>query len=107
MKKRDVIDCMLKNIESVLVKVVVISGVFLQLSLDVLSMSDYRTHKVYEVLIAIVGFYIYMYANFSGINDVSIRLGRADGHCGRGRILTGRTFLRASPKFAKCTLAGT
>src|ERR1700761_2434218 len=53
------------------VKVVVISGVFLQLSPDAFIV-DYRTHKIYEVLIAIVGFYIYMYANFSGLNDVSI-----------------------------------
>ena len=68
--REDMIKCLLRIIKGA-VKVVVISGVFLQLSPDAFIV-DYRTHKIYEVFIAIIGFYIYMYANFSGLNDVSI-----------------------------------
>jgi D-alanyl-lipoteichoic acid acyltransferase DltB (MBOAT superfamily) len=63
-------NCLLRILKGA-AKVVVISGVFLQLSPDAF-IFDYRTHKIYELLIAIIGFYIYMYANFSGLNDVSI-----------------------------------
>jgi D-alanyl-lipoteichoic acid acyltransferase DltB (MBOAT superfamily) len=69
-EKENVINCLLRILKGA-AKVVVISGVFLQLSPDAFII-DYRTHKLYEVFIAIIGFYIYMYANFSGINDVSI-----------------------------------
>ncbi|MGB8324048.1 MAG: MBOAT family O-acyltransferase, partial [Candidatus Acidiferrum sp.] len=68
--KEDVTNCLLRILKGS-AKVVVISGVFLQLSPDAFII-DYRTHKIYEVIIAIIGFYIYMYANFSGLNDVSI-----------------------------------
>lgn len=64
------INCVLRIVKGA-VKVIVISGVFLQLSPDAFLL-DYRSHKLYEVLIAIVGFYAYLYANFSGLNDVSI-----------------------------------
>ncbi len=53
------------------VKVVVVAGIFLQLSPENYLL-DYRVHKAYEVVIAALAFYIYMYANFSGLNDVSI-----------------------------------
>lgn len=69
-KKESVTNCLLRILKGA-AKVVVISGVFLQLSPDAFVI-DYRTHKIYEVFIAIIGFYIYMYANFSGLNDVSI-----------------------------------
>ena len=69
-KKETSIKCLLRILKGA-AKVVVISGVFLQISPDAFII-DYRTHKIYEVLIAIIGFYIYMYANFSGLNDVSI-----------------------------------
>ena len=69
-KKENVVDCLLRILKGA-AKVVVISGVFLQLSPDAFII-DYRTHKIYEIFIAIIGFYIYMYANFSGLNDVSI-----------------------------------
>ena len=64
------INCLLRILKGA-AKVVVISGVFLQISPDAFII-DYRTHRIYEILIAIIGFYIYMYANFSGLNDVSI-----------------------------------
>ena len=63
-------NCCLRIVKGA-VKVIVISGVFLQLSPDAFLL-DYRTHRLYEVVIAIVAFYVYMYANFSGLNDVSI-----------------------------------
>ena len=69
-KKENIVNCLLRILKGA-AKIVVISGVFLQLSPDAFIL-DYRTHKIYEVLIAIIGFYIYMYANFSGLNDVSI-----------------------------------
>jgi len=68
--KEKATDCLLRILKGA-AKIVVISGVFLQLSPDALIV-DYRIHKLYEVFIAIVGFYIYMYVNFSGLNDVSI-----------------------------------
>jgi D-alanyl-lipoteichoic acid acyltransferase DltB (MBOAT superfamily) len=69
-KKESTANCLLRVLKGA-AKVVVISGVFLQLSPDAFIV-DYRTHKIYEVFIAIIGFYVYMYANFSGLNDVSI-----------------------------------
>jgi D-alanyl-lipoteichoic acid acyltransferase DltB (MBOAT superfamily) len=69
-KKENTISCLLRILKGA-AKVVVISGVFLQISPDAFII-DYRTHKIYEIFIAIIGFYIYMYANFSGLNDVSI-----------------------------------
>lgn len=69
-KKETSINCLLRILKGS-VKIVVISGVFLQISPDAFII-DYRTHKAYEILIAVIGFYIYMYANFSGLNDVSI-----------------------------------
>jgi D-alanyl-lipoteichoic acid acyltransferase DltB (MBOAT superfamily) len=69
-KPENPLNCLLRILKGA-VKVVVISGVFLQLSPDAL-LIDHRTHKIYEVFISIVGFYVYMYANFSGLNDVSI-----------------------------------
>jgi D-alanyl-lipoteichoic acid acyltransferase DltB (MBOAT superfamily) len=64
------VNCVLRIIKGA-VKIIVISGVFLQLSPDAFLL-DYRTHRFYEVFIAMVCFYVYMYANFSGLNDVSI-----------------------------------
>jgi D-alanyl-lipoteichoic acid acyltransferase DltB (MBOAT superfamily) len=69
-KKEETVNCLLRILKGA-AKVVVISGVFLQISPDAFIV-DYRTHKLYEVFIAIIGFYIYMYTNFSGLNDVSI-----------------------------------
>jgi D-alanyl-lipoteichoic acid acyltransferase DltB (MBOAT superfamily) len=63
-------NCFLRIIKG-LVKVVVIAGVFSQLSPDSYLL-DYRAHKLYEIVIAALGFYAYMYANFSGLNDISI-----------------------------------
>jgi D-alanyl-lipoteichoic acid acyltransferase DltB (MBOAT superfamily) len=57
-KKEDTINCLLRILKGV-VKIVVISGVFLQISPDAFLL-DYRTHKAYEVLVAVIGFYIYV-----------------------------------------------
>ena len=75
---------------------------FLQLSPDAFII-DYRTHKIYEVVIAIIGFYIYMYANFSGINDVSIGAAGLMGIAVKENF-NRPYFLKALPK---CTRAGT
>ena len=55
-KKENLINCLLR-ISKGAAKVVVISGVFLPISPDAF-IFDYRTHKIYEVFIAIIGFYI-------------------------------------------------
>ncbi|MBU3891031.1 hypothetical protein FM996_20690 [Methylosinus sporium] len=54
-----------------LVKFVVIAGVFQQMSADNY-LSDYRAHQPLELVLAAFGFYVFLYANFSGANDVSI-----------------------------------
>jgi len=54
-----------------LVKFVVVASIFQQFSPDNF-LSDYREHKTIELLVAALGFYAYLYANFSGVNDVSI-----------------------------------
>lgn len=54
-----------------LVKFVVIASIFQQLTPDS-SLLDYREHRRFELIIAILGFYLYLYANFSGFNDLSI-----------------------------------
>ncbi len=64
------VNCLLRILKGA-VKVVVIQGIFLQLSPENYLM-DYRLHSFYEVVIAALGFYVYLYANFSGLNDVSI-----------------------------------
>jgi D-alanyl-lipoteichoic acid acyltransferase DltB (MBOAT superfamily) len=69
-KKAQTSECLLRILKGA-AKVVVVSGVFLQLSPDAFLL-DYRSHSFYEIFIAVIGFYIYMYANFSGLNDVSI-----------------------------------
>lgn len=68
--KKDIINCLLRMLKGAL-KIVVIAGIFLQLSPDGY-LWDYRAHKFYEIVIAALGFYVYIYANFSGLNDISI-----------------------------------
>ena len=65
-----VTNCFLRIIKGT-VKVVVVAGIFLQISPENYLL-DYRIHKFYETLIAALAFYVYMYANFSGLNDISI-----------------------------------
>jgi D-alanyl-lipoteichoic acid acyltransferase DltB (MBOAT superfamily) len=65
-----ILNCLLRILKGV-VKIIVISGIFLQLSPDGY-LRDYRVHGFYELIIPALGFYVYMYANFSGLNDVSI-----------------------------------
>ena len=64
------INCLLRIIKGA-VKVMVVAGIFLQLSPENYLL-DYRIHKFYETAIAALAFYAYMYANFSGLNDISI-----------------------------------
>lgn len=63
-------ECALRILKGA-VKIIVIAGVFLQLSPENY-LIDYRKHMFYEVPIAAIAFYIFLYANFSGLNDVSI-----------------------------------
>jgi D-alanyl-lipoteichoic acid acyltransferase DltB (MBOAT superfamily) len=64
------LNCVLRMVKGA-VKLIVIAGIFLQLSPENYLL-DYRQHQVYEIVIAALGFYVYMYANFSGLNDISI-----------------------------------
>jgi D-alanyl-lipoteichoic acid acyltransferase DltB (MBOAT superfamily) len=66
----NVFECLLRILKG-MVKIIVIVGVFMQLSPESY-LGDYRMHSFYELIIAALGFYIFLYANFSGLNDVSI-----------------------------------
>lgn len=68
--KADSVNCILRVLKGA-VKISAIAGIFLQLSPDGYIL-DYRAHKFFEFMIAALGFYVYMYANFSGLNDISI-----------------------------------
>ena len=63
-------ECLLRMLKGA-VKYVVVAGVFLQLAPDSY-LGDYRVHKWYEFFLAAYAFYIYLYMNFSGANDISI-----------------------------------
>jgi D-alanyl-lipoteichoic acid acyltransferase DltB (MBOAT superfamily) len=63
-------ECLLRILKGA-VKVIVIASIFQQIAPENY-LADYRKHAAYEYLIAAVGFYVYLYMNFSGLNDVSI-----------------------------------
>jgi membrane protein involved in D-alanine export len=67
-----VLECFLRVVKG-FTKIIVVAGVFLQISPDNY-LIDYRSHSLYEVPIAAIAFYIFLYANFSGLNDVSIAI---------------------------------
>ena len=64
------VECILRILKGS-AKIIVVAGVFQQLSPGNYFI-DYRKHMFYEVPVAAIAFYIFLYANFSGLNDISI-----------------------------------
>lgn len=63
-------ECLLRILKGA-VKITAIAGIFLQLTPDAY-LIDYRTHGFVDLPLAAIAFYVFLYANFSGLNDISI-----------------------------------
>jgi len=63
-------ECLLRILKGT-VKITAIAGIFLQLTPDAY-LIDYRVHGFAELPLAAIAFYVFLYVNFSGLNDISI-----------------------------------